>query len=295
MSHRNSKKIFSSIFLAVAFVSITTPVSAQTVDYGDRIIVDRDLDGLTDEGERQIFKTDPLVPDTDGDGFYDGVEVLHGSDPLDPADPLLSSGLSPLSQKTTPFAWYISRASGIIAYVLLWFTILFGLSFRNPLLKRIVAPLYKLDFHKFLSFLALGFILLHGSSLLFDDYLRFSVGDVLVPFFAKDILVNTQMLTLGIVALYAMAIMIVTSIYRAKISWRVWRITHFLHVIIYAIVVIHVYALGTDLRAGVIRNAFTSSVIILTVFYVTTLFAVLKNRFFPPRKPPLAHFKNHEL
>ena len=30
--------------------------------------------------------TNPLVDDTDGDGYYDGIEVQSASDPLDPND-----------------------------------------------------------------------------------------------------------------------------------------------------------------------------------------------------------------
>jgi hypothetical protein len=45
---------------------------------------DTDGDGLTDFEEVFIYHTDPLNPDTDGDGFSDGLEVLFGSNPLDP-------------------------------------------------------------------------------------------------------------------------------------------------------------------------------------------------------------------
>ncbi len=42
---------------------------------------DSDNDGLSDLRERSLF-TDPNNPDTDGDGFLDGVEVIFGWDPL---------------------------------------------------------------------------------------------------------------------------------------------------------------------------------------------------------------------
>lgn len=43
--------------------------------------VDSDSDGLLDIEEEQIYKTDPTLPDTDGDGFSDGVEIDNGFDP----------------------------------------------------------------------------------------------------------------------------------------------------------------------------------------------------------------------
>ncbi|MFW9784491.1 MAG: zinc ribbon domain-containing protein, partial [Candidatus Heimdallarchaeota archaeon] len=41
-------------------------------------------DGLMDGNEVQIYFTNPFNPDTDGDGYYDGIEVLWGTNPLDP-------------------------------------------------------------------------------------------------------------------------------------------------------------------------------------------------------------------
>jgi hypothetical protein len=61
---------------------------------GERVGVDRDDDALGDGAETDTGTfngpmdagTDPLDPDTDGDGFEDGVEVAAGTNPLDPLD-----------------------------------------------------------------------------------------------------------------------------------------------------------------------------------------------------------------
>jgi LPXTG-motif cell wall-anchored protein len=89
--------------------------AAQTITYtavppgsGMRIGVDRDDDALLDgvETNTGVFVdegdtgTNPLMPDTDGDGFEDGIEVLSGTDPNDPLDfpapqvPLLDTPLA---------------------------------------------------------------------------------------------------------------------------------------------------------------------------------------------------------
>jgi len=44
-------------------------------------VIDSDHDGLSDDLEKQ-FKTDPHNPDTDGDGYADGLEIANGFDPL---------------------------------------------------------------------------------------------------------------------------------------------------------------------------------------------------------------------
>lgn len=43
---------------------------------------DTDKDGISDQLELTVWKTDPTNPDTDGDGFPDGVEILEGFNPL---------------------------------------------------------------------------------------------------------------------------------------------------------------------------------------------------------------------
>lgn len=45
---------------------------------------DSDGDGLDDCVEHEELGTDPMVPDTDDDGWDDGEEVACDSDPLDP-------------------------------------------------------------------------------------------------------------------------------------------------------------------------------------------------------------------
>ncbi|PIR78104.1 MAG: hypothetical protein COU28_03365 [Candidatus Magasanikbacteria bacterium CG10_big_fil_rev_8_21_14_0_10_36_16] len=43
---------------------------------------DSDFDGISDKLEIEKYKTDPMNPDTDGDGFRDGVEIMGDYDPL---------------------------------------------------------------------------------------------------------------------------------------------------------------------------------------------------------------------
>lgn len=47
---------------------------------------DSDSDNLSNWEEDFLYGTDPLVADTDLDGYLDGIEILYGTDPLDPND-----------------------------------------------------------------------------------------------------------------------------------------------------------------------------------------------------------------
>lgn len=50
----------------------------------DPAMSDTDSDGLTDREEVQIYQTNPLNPDTDGDSYLDGNEVRDGYNPNGP-------------------------------------------------------------------------------------------------------------------------------------------------------------------------------------------------------------------
>jgi hypothetical protein len=52
---------------------------------GDAITRDSDSDDIADYDEISLYKTDPLVADTDNDGFTDSVEILNGYDPINSA------------------------------------------------------------------------------------------------------------------------------------------------------------------------------------------------------------------
>lgn len=93
--------------VAVARIEEAPPVAvAPTLPPGG---LDSDSDGLTDV-EESIYGTDPLNPDSDGDGFLDGNEVFHLYNPAAVAPVrLLDSGL--VTDVASPAGWsvYVPR------------------------------------------------------------------------------------------------------------------------------------------------------------------------------------------
>lgn len=57
--------------------------------------VDSDQDGLSDFEEVKTWKTDPLNPDSDGDGYVDGQEIQAGYDPNQAGGILLNINNAP--------------------------------------------------------------------------------------------------------------------------------------------------------------------------------------------------------
>jgi len=268
------KYLFITILLGVIIFPTILKAQEIKVEYKEGIVVDSDLDGLTDEGEKQIYGTDPRKADSDADGYLDGAEILSGTDPGEESSypgKLDISEINSLMEKETPWAWYVSRASGLIAFVFLWLTIFLGLAIRNPLLKRIIEPIYSFDFHAFTAVVAVFWALIHGTSLLFDKFIGFGAKDVAIPYFSQVTFVNTNYLALGIMAFYAMVIMTITSYLRSHMNFWVWRVLHFMNPVAFIFVVIHGYSIGTDMENDYVANTYLYSSTLLVLLYLSSL------------------------
>ncbi len=241
-----------------------TPLSYPT----DSPVLDSDLDGLTDTGETMLFQTDPKNPDSDSDGWYDGTEILAKTDPLDSTSPSATTLITPNPSSTqTPWVWYVTRASGLTAFVFAWLTIFLGIAIRLPGLKNIIRPVYSLSIHYTLAVQTLFFAFLHGISFLFDPFKLPTLADAFIPFHISPDKLDPFSLALGIMAFYGFIILVFTSWIKPMISQRVWRITHFLNIFVYATVVAHALFLGTDMKIPLYRNIFIS----INIFLVTIL------------------------
>lgn len=77
------------IILAALMISLIPCMVFAADDGNIRVLVsilfvDSDGDGLQDEMEREVYKTDPLDDDSDNDGYSDGAEVRYEGNPLNP-------------------------------------------------------------------------------------------------------------------------------------------------------------------------------------------------------------------
>lgn len=275
--------IVTAFFTGAIFVLGSREVFAQSqsvVDYGNDVIIDSDLDGLTDKGEEQIFHTDIRNPDTDGDGWLDGAEVIGKSDPLDALSPNTPQDLLQSVQNVSephPIAWYISRASGGLAFFFLWVSMFLGLSIRNHWIRTWVEPVYKLEMHKFTAISAILWTIVHAGSLLFDSYIGFTFRDISVPFASDSATVSPPMMAIGIISFYLILIVTVSAYLRSKMPYPLFRFIHFLNVAIFVLIFFHGLLLGTDMGVSVVFWTFVIANGLLLLLYVTTIPSIIAN------------------
>jgi methionine sulfoxide reductase heme-binding subunit len=270
--------ILVSLFL---FSGVALAQNENRLDYKESLILDSDLDGLTDLGEKEIYKTEVMNPDSDGDGFLDGVEVIKNTNPLNNASPIATKIISTqetVVEKEVPLGWYISRTSGLVAYFLLWWVMFFGLAIRTPLLKNVLAPIFSLETHAWLSVQALFFAFFHMGALLWDKFLQFQILDLIMPFHSST---YTSEVTLGILGLYLMILLILSSYFRKFYSHRIWRLVHVMNIVLFLVVTIHALLIGTDLKSGLLlRDFFIGMNGLLVLVMVVNLGGRLKNAIF---------------
>jgi methionine sulfoxide reductase heme-binding subunit len=139
--------------------------------------------------------------------------------------------------------WLVSRASGIVALVLISATVLLGLAMatrmlRRPAIKRLTARL-----HEHLAVAAIGAIALHGAALLGDHWLKPGWRGITIPFALNY---RPEFTGIGIIARYV-AVLLGPSFYlRRRIGRRRWRSLHRLTVVVWALSAAHTLGAGTD-------------------------------------------------
>lgn len=153
--------------------------------------------------------------------------------------------------------WYLSRATGIVATVLIVAALVFGFFFssRNTGARR--QPAWWLDLHNWLGGLALAFTAAHIVAVYLDKNSGIGVLAVLVPGAAND---STWAIAWGVIATYLFAVAVFTSWPRKRFSRRVWRIIHLGSVVGTFLAGLHAFQIGTDatslvFEAGLVGGA----------------------------------------
>jgi sulfoxide reductase heme-binding subunit YedZ len=143
--------------------------------------------------------------------------------------------------------WYASRATGIVAMLLLTVVLVLGLVVtrqgRIPGLPRFAVA----GLHRNLSLLAVAFIAVHVLTAVLDSYVSIPLRSSLIPFTSGY---ERFWLGLGAVSLDLMLAMIVTSLIRGRLNRRLWRAVHLLAYLSWPVALAHGIGASKDLQQG---------------------------------------------
>lgn len=142
------------------------------------------------------------------------------------------------------FEWYFIRATGSVAYLLLYLAVITGL-YSQVRKKRKQKVNNTLHLHEALSNWALILTFGHLGFLLIDSYLKFSWDELLIPF---NTTYKPLAMALGTLSIYFLIITVLTSKARKKIGYQRWRKLHGLNPFLYILVTLHGLLIGTDFQ-----------------------------------------------
>jgi DMSO/TMAO reductase YedYZ heme-binding membrane subunit len=153
-------------------------------------------------------------------------------------------------------AWYLSRASGIVAYLFVSLSVIWGLALSTKIVKEWVAAPFALALHNTCSWMAIGLATFHAGVLLFDGYFNYSIPDLLIPFTGPY---RPASVGLGIISLYGLFLIASSFCVRKRIGQRTWRRLHFTSFVLYVLVTAHGITAGSDSQTPVLQAIYVGS------------------------------------
>jgi sulfoxide reductase heme-binding subunit YedZ len=143
--------------------------------------------------------------------------------------------------------WYVTRGTGLVDLVLLTLTLVLGVGQLARWAPEGWPRFVVGALHRNSGLLSMLFLALHVVTILLDTYVHVGIWAVVVPFVSGY---HPLTLGLGAIALDLLVAVVVTSLVRERVGYRVWRAVHWAAYAAWPLAVAHGLALGTD--AGVV-------------------------------------------
>lgn len=157
---------------------------------------------------------------------------------------MFTSGVFNLTlQSDTKIVWHLIRASGIIAYLLVMASTLWGLFLSGQFVKDWSPGPISLTLHSTVSWLAVVLSFGHAVLLMFDDYFAYTLGDVFIPFVGPY---RPEAVGLGTLAFWLLIIISISFPFKRRLGQVVWKRLHYVSYAAYGMISLHGLFAGTD-------------------------------------------------
>lgn len=189
--------------------------------------------------------------------------------------PMWLPGLTQSLLGTEPKAfWYLARTTGIVAYLLLWLTIVFGMVVSNKMARLWNGGPTAVELHQFLTWLAIAFGLFHALILTGDAYIKSTLVQIVTPFAYTGY--EPFWVGVGQIAFY-LAILVAASFYvRKQLGYRAWRMLHYVSFVIFLMLTAHGILAGTDTTQPAILTMYVASSVTVYFLLVIRIFSAIR-------------------
>jgi DMSO/TMAO reductase YedYZ heme-binding membrane subunit len=172
--------------------------------------------------------------------------------------------LAQASGEESKLWWHLARSSGIVAWALAALAVLWGVALATRALGRRPQAPWLLAVHRFLGLLCIVFVGVHLAALYMDPFINFGLDDLFVPLASSW---KPVAVAWGVVALYLLIAVEITSLLRQRLPARVWRGVHFSSYAMYVLATVHLLAAGTDRTNPVLLGSVVATVAV-TLFFL---------------------------
>ncbi len=188
-------------------------------------------------------------------------------------------GLAMELQIDTPAIWwFVSRASGIVAWSLLVVAVIVGVLLATRVLKPNDNPGWLFHFHSWLSGLAFVFAVTHITALMLDTFVTFTFLDIAVPFhsdYVKNPSLGRIPIAFGVMSLYILFAVQLTSLFRQRMTTKSWKAVHYSSYLLVLLVSAHAGWTGTDVTSWIYR---TTGIILILLTIVAIIIRLTVTR-----------------
>lgn len=139
--------------------------------------------------------------------------------------------------------WFITRSSGIVAWALITMSVCWGLMLSTKAAAKATQPAKILDLHRFFGGLSFVFTGLHLAGLVADNYVHFGWAEIFIPFASAW---KPDAVAWGVIALYLLLTVEITSLMMKKMPRAVWKHIHRTSLGLYIFSTLHGLQAGTD-------------------------------------------------
>lgn len=138
--------------------------------------------------------------------------------------------------------WYLSRGSGIVAWMTTGATCFWGILMVTRAF-RAARPAWMLDLHRWFGALTIITTTLHLVALVADNYVHFGWREILLPGASEW---KASAVTWGVLALYLMLAIQATSLVMHRLPRRLWHGVHLFSYVMFGFATVHGALAGTD-------------------------------------------------
>jgi DMSO/TMAO reductase YedYZ heme-binding membrane subunit len=156
--------------------------------------------------------------------------------------------------------WFVTRSTGLIAFVLMTLATCFGVAATQRALASPSWPRFATQtLHRNISLIGMVLLVVHIVTTIMDSYVDVGWSSLVVPGTSAY---RTVWVSLGTVAFDLLLLVVLTSLARLRMSPRLWRVVHWSSYVAWPLMLIHFLKTGTDTGTWGLLLAFAALVLV---------------------------------